>query len=275
MPDLDPSPKSPDVAAAPPSERRGWVLPVAAVAVVALLCGTLIYAIHTMQRVSRDTAGGMRDIGSAMMDRAEKAAEAVTRLAGDLMRGETNVTVNSYIRGLQGTNRLQFATLSDTLLLHVEEKKLTSNVEVLVRAQAEYVYYIDLEKPWHFVMVDDTTLQVYVPEIEYNTPAVKFADREEWVLKKDAWRDEEKVLKDTERRLQLEAGISARRHIPEVRAEARIQVETFVRQWVVTTYGSDELLTVTVFFPGEGEPPLPPIPPEPGSSSEPGAPGSR
>jgi hypothetical protein len=127
----------------------------------------------------------------------------------------------------------------------------------VVRAPVEYTYYVDLAVEWDFVMPDEKTLEVYVPEIAYNAPAVDVSRMKWWVVKGSVLRDEEKAAERVKQRFSSFTRQRARQHIPDVKAEGRARVEEFVRTWLIDTYGDTPDLKIRVYFADEKTSPVP------------------
>ena len=235
----------------------GLPLGAALVLIVAMLCGTTIYVVHTVRSAGERAASGTQSAVTA-------AVNAARDLMRDVVNREVQVTFSDQATRINGSVYLQFATLENTTWFEFKDSASVAgvalpDVEFVARAPVEYSYYVDLNGQWDFVMPDEKTLEVYVPEIAYNAPAVDVSRLKWWVVKGSVLRDEEAAAERVKVRFSSFARQSARQNIRVVREEGRARVEEFVRDWVMTTYGEPSDLTIHVYFADEKTSPVPPL----------------
>ena len=145
----------------------------------------------------------------------------------------------SYATQLASGKRLQFAELKqmETFSLTSSarifwEKMELPDIVVSANAPVHYIYYLDLEEPWHFDFVKGK-LQVKAPPIRFNPPAVDVSKIQYEVKKGSIFRSSDKALE------KLRQGISpwvlqrAEENIHLVTEVGRKKVEEFIVQWIL------------------------------------------
>jgi hypothetical protein len=200
-------------------------LPVALVAVVAILAGSALYVFRSL----RDAPGEAIDkslSGALRVAEAFRTGTLVTRFASDGTR-------------MNGTARLQFAELqqsesferTDSTTLFWGQLELP-DVVVEARAPVTYTYYVDLERPWAFRRLNDGVLDVTAPPIDFNTPAVDPSAIRYSVRKGSILRDEQAVLERLQTGLTELSRARAREHVALVRDTGRVKIADFVERWL-------------------------------------------
>jgi hypothetical protein len=232
-----------------------WALAFAAVAIVALLAGGLLYVFVSARRVPADLVEGGRQ---AVRDLRDVAAAFRT--------GTLTTSFRSYATEVTGTTRLQFAQLRQ---IEVFERKDAAailwgslalpDVVVEARAPVEYTYTLDLDKQWRF-RLEGGDMLVVAPPIEPNEPAVDVSALQYEVRQGSIFRDEGLALDRLRAELTALARFRARTHVPLVRDTGRRRVEAFVETWLVGRFSDGAGHRVRVRFADEAPPSAPAAP---------------
>jgi len=204
----------------------------------------------------------LRTVEEAPRVAGQEVRELVTDI-GELARAFQEHTVTrrfiSHATSVEGTSRLQVATLEQTEVFELEDEATAfwgalelPPVRVSATAPVTTTYYVDFEQPWTFTLEGRSVL-VTAPPLTPNTPAIDASEIRYEVREGSLLRDEELVLEQLKRELTTRAAARATDNAALVRDTARLQVEAFVRRWLVSGFGDGGEYSVDVVF--EGEPP--------------------
>ena len=219
------------------------------------------------------TAGGLyvfRSVRSLPTDVVKEGKEVVRglqALAQAFREGTITTSFASYATEVSGSNYLQFATLKQ---MEVFERKdqasllwgqlALPDVVVEARAPVQYTYYLDLDKEWTF-RLEGNRVDVVVPPIEFNTPAIDVSALRFTVREGSVFRDEDAVTAQLKQGLSTLAAQRAREHIPVVRELGRRKTADFVEKWLVARFRDGGDYRVRVAFADEPSPRPPGEPP--------------
>lgn len=206
---------------------KPWPLVIVALAVIALVAWWL-----TLRAIPR----------MPQLDDAGRAAEAIARA---FRQGTLTTEFTSYATSLEGSRRLQVASLEavETLSRRDRAAVLWGQLalpEVAVRASlpVTYTYYLDLEKPWRIDWEGETrTMLVQTPPLEWNRPAVDVSDMRLEVEQTHPLRDEAAAVERLRTAVSPWLEERAEKNLALVDATAREEVEGWVRSWVEAEYG--------------------------------------
>lgn len=244
-----PSPEKPPLAS--------WAWPLAVVLVVAILTGSALYVFVSL----RDAPGRAVDAGREVLHDLAGVAAA--------FRQQTVETrFISYATGVTGGQRFQFATLEQTEVFRRRDRSSVMwgylelpEVVVEVTAPVTYTYFLDLDAPWRMTL-EDETIRVVAPPIEFNPPAVDVSEIEYTVRQGSLLRDEEAATANLKRTLTELTRLRARDHVELVRELGRRETEKFVATWLAQAFDDAGDYRVEVVFAdetgaGDDRPPRP------------------
>lgn len=229
--------------------RRAWPVVVTLLGVTAILVGASVYL---LKRAS--------DLPGEMAEQGRQALRDVRSIAEAFRTGTVTTSFTSYATTVSGSTYLQFATLNQ---VEVFQRKDTAtllwgqlalpDVVVEARAPVAYTYYLDLNKPWTFLLKDATVL-VTAPAIEFNTPAIDVSAIRFEVREGSFFRNEDLVL------VALKAGLTemsktrARQNASLVREVGRRKTEEFVEKWLAGGFSDGASCRARVVFGDEAGP---------------------
>lgn len=223
-----------------------------------IFAGTAIYLFQSLRQIPADLAAG-----------GEALAREARELAAAFNQGTVTHLFLSYATSVEGTTRLQVATLKQTEVwqLRDEASTLWGTVElpaVVVRATApvETTYFVDLDGDWRFTLEGDRLL-AEAPALRFNKPAIDASLIEYEVKEGSLVRDEARVQAQLKRELTGRSAIRAKENLSLVRETARRQVIGFVRTWLLATFEDAGDYRIEVVFADEGREPLGPATVEP------------
>lgn len=210
---------------------------------------------------SRQAERGAR----ATMEVGRQSLDALQELARAFRADEVTTNFASYRTRVEGNNRLQFATIEQMELFERSESATAfwgqlelPRVVVEARAPVEYTYYLDLDGLWRFVL-EDQTLTVRAPTIEFNTPAFDPSEIDYRIAEDSLLRDEQPVLDALRRGLGAMARQRAVENIDLVREMGRRKAEEFVERWLLASFGADsDVIRIRVLFADEDFPEISP-----------------
>ena len=231
-----------------------WPIAIAVttVAVVAIIAGTVIYIFSTLA-----------SIPGAAVDQTREVIESVQDLAAAFREGTVETRFMAYATDISGSTFLQVASI-DRLEVFTREDRASifwgavplPDVVVSATAPVHYTAYLDLDKPWR-LQLEDRTLTVQAPSIEFNRPAID-ASKIEWRIQEGSLlRDEDAALADLKEGLTSMSHHRTRELEVQVRETARRKVEDFVRVWLLHTFTEAEDVQIEVVFADETAPPIP------------------
>jgi hypothetical protein len=240
--------------------RAPWALAFAAVATVALVVAGAVYVFHSVRTLPGDVLEGGRQ---ALRDLREVAAA--------FRSGTVTTTFRVYATEVSGTSRLQFAELRQEEAFERRDSEAVlwgtlalPDVVVEARAPVTYTYYLDLDKEWRF-RLEGREVQVVVPPVEWNRPALDVSALRFEVRAGSVLRDEQVVLDRLRGELTPLLERRARQNVPLVREAGRRKVEAFVETWLVQRFADGRGYRARVVFADEpaAEAPRPPALPSP------------
>lgn len=206
---------------------RGWPLALVAIAALALVGWWLL----------------LRAVPSVPnLDEAGRTAQAIARA---FRQGTLSTEFTSYAQSVEGTRRLQVATLetAETLSRRDQASVLWGQLElpdVFLRASipVTYTYYLDLEQPWTLTWDEPTRrLVVATPPLAWNRPAVDVSRMEIEVERTHPLRDDEAARERLRKAVTPWLEHRAEQNSGLIAATAREEVEGWVRSWVEAEYG--------------------------------------
>lgn len=158
--------------------------------------------------------------------------------------GKVEEEFHSYISKLEGTNRLQVASIKSVDNFSKKDTKsilwdLISLPEVIVeiKAPVEYTYFIDLNRKWEFHWEEeDSTIKIIAPKIQAGTPAVNVSKMEFSEKKGSILRDVNEVKNQLKNELTEKLEYVATNKIILIKEIAREETEIFLRNWFLNYY---------------------------------------
>ena len=223
----------------------------ATVAVVAIVTAGAVYVFHSARRLPVD-----------VIESGRRALAQLGEVAAAFRTGTVTTSFRSYATSLRGTTRLQIVELRQ---LEVFERRdaeallwgtlILPDVVVEARAPVEYAYYVDLEKEWR-LRLEAREVDVLVPALEWNTPAVDVSALQYEIKAGSVFRDEQVVQERLRSELTALAALRARQNLPLVRERARRQIEAFVENWLLRSFADGRDYRVRVRFADEQPPPI-------------------
>jgi len=193
---------------------------------------------------------------------AEKAGQALEKVASAFKQGRVTTTFTSYATTLSGSQYLQVATVKQTEVFTRKDEASVAfgyiplpDIVVQATAPVTYTYYVDLNAKWDFKL-QDGVIYVVAPDIHFNKPAVD-ASLITYEVKKDSYlrRTHEAMenLKSSITYLSIER---AKTNIDLAREKARKEVEGFVENWLSRSFADGKQYPVKVRFRSESAPGL-------------------
>jgi hypothetical protein len=245
--DAAPPPTPAVPAPAPRGPSSGpWAFAVAAVAVVGLVVGGVVYVVHSARSLPTEVIEGGREALRGLRD-----------VAAAFRAGSVTTSFRSDATALRGTTRLQFAELRQ---LEVFERRDEAailwgalrlpDVVVEARAPVSYTYFVDLDKAWSF-RLQGREVFVQAPLIEWNRPSVDVSALRYQVTTGSYFRDEAQVQERLREELTALAQLRASQHLPLVREAGRRKVEAFVLGWLLKRFSDGPGYRAHVRFAGE------------------------
>lgn len=187
----------------------------------------------------------------------DKAGQWLTNMAGAFHQGRITTEFLSYATTVEGSHRLQFATLKQKEVFTRTDEASTAfgyvplpDLVVEARAPVEYTYFLDLKEPWKLVL-QDGVLRVYAPAIRFNTPAVDASAITYEVRKDSVLRNTGAAVESLKKSITSLTKQRAQDNIALVRETGRRQVEEFVERWLARTFADGQKAAVKVYFPDE------------------------
>jgi hypothetical protein len=237
-----------------PSDSK---LPLAIAFTALLVVGGALYVFRSVRQLPLDVA----DKGRELLKDARALAEA-------FRTGKVSYAFASEATELNGTTRLQVATLRQTEVFERKDEAAVfwgqlalPDVVVEARAPVDYVYFLDLQKPWSF-RLEGRDVRVDAPALEFNTPAVDVSALRYEVRAGSVLRDEAEALERLKQGLTELSRVRARQNSALVRDTARRQAERFVETWLLHGYDDAKDYRVSVRFADEpGPAQSPSVPP--------------
>jgi hypothetical protein len=230
--------------------RSAWPLVASGLGVLAILVGGVAFVAHRAISLPAEVAR-----------EGTQALAELRSLAAAFRQGTITTTFARESTALAGATRLQFATLRQVeVFSRRDERRLVwgqlplPDVVVEARAPVEYTYYLDLQKPWSFVL-EGEVLRAQAPAIEWNLPAIDTSALRYEVRLGSVLRDEAEVLEALRASLTDAARLRARDNVALVRDTARLRTAEFVRNFVATRFADAKDVRVEVVFADEPKAP--------------------
>ena len=231
-----------------PRFGTAWAVAVTVIAVCTILVGAGLYVFRSVRELPSEAARGTL-----------RAIEEMKQVASAFRQGTIRTEFASYATTVTGTNFLQFATLRQTEVFTRTDKSSVlwgglELPEVVVSATAPVVYtaYLDFNDQWHFNL-SDQDLEVLVPPIRFNLPAINASQIQYEVRKGSLLRDEDAALEELKQSLTQMSIRRSRDHLPLIRELGRRKTEEFIENWLVQSFGDGEDYRVRVVFADEAE----------------------
>lgn len=229
------------------SERRSSVAWPAALAVVGL--AAILAGLYAFVSVTRAPGELMRSARGLVSDAG--------KIAAAFKSGTVTTSFASYATQIEGSNRLQVATLKQVEVFERKDEAAIfwgqlalPDVIVEARAPIEYTYYLDFKEPWSFAL-DGRTVLVRAPAIRHNAPAVDVSALRYEIRKGSILRDQAAVVDKLRQGLSQLALERAQRHAALVRDTARRQTEDFVETWLKARFSDGGAFRARVSFADE------------------------
>jgi hypothetical protein len=240
-----------------PTQRSlGWPLAFTLVAIATLIIGAagVWYALRTARSVS-----------TAAIDSGKEILDDIESIARAFRTGTIHTSFTSHATQVTGNSYLQFATLDE---IEIFERTDSASAlwgqlqlpDVVVRATApvQYTYYLDLDRPWRFELVDDQRILVFAPAIRFNQPSIDVSRLDYEIRADSLLRDETKAVAALKQGLARMARQRAGDNVGLVREIGRRKTEEFVENWLFRDFGETaRRYHVEVVFEDEAATPLP------------------
>lgn len=171
----------------------------------------------------------------------------IEKISDEFLKGTVLNEFNSYVTILEGSNKLQVASIKTIDKFTKKDSKsilwdiiALPDVVVEVQVPVEYVFYIDLKKKWQFQFEkSDTSIFIIAPPIEYGTPALDISKMEIIVKKGSIFRDVEEIKENLRKELTEKLMKSADQKIPSVINIAKTETRNFFLTWFLKYYFKD------------------------------------
>ena len=219
------------------------------IAVAAILVGAGLYVFRSVRGLPGEAARGTL-----------RAIEEVKEVAAAFRQGTIRTEFASYATSLTGSNYLQFATLRQTEVFTRTDKSSVlwgslelPEVVVSATAPVEYTAYLDFNEEWHFNLTDQR-LEVLVPPIRFNLPAIDASQIRYEIRQGSLLRDEEESLEELKHGLTQMSIRRSRDHLPLVRETGRRKTQEFIENWLGESFGDGHDYRVRIVFADEVTP---------------------
>jgi len=193
----------------------------------------------------------IRDIPGEIVDAGRESLLDITQAFNT---GTVTTTFISYASEVSGSSYLQFATLKQVELFERKDSRATlwgvvelPDVVVQATAPVDYTYYLDLDGEWE-MRLDERTVLVTAPEIEFNTPAIDASAIRYEVREGSVFRNEEEVLKELRDGLMEMSRQRAKENIELIRELGRRKTKEFFQKWLAGTFSNGADYQVEVVF---------------------------
>jgi hypothetical protein len=235
----------------PPAQRGNpWAWPVMWMVCLLILAGSGVYVVRSCIKMPAETLQKGAEF-------AEKAGQALEKVASAFKQGRVTTTFSSYATTLSGSQYLQVATVKQTEVFTRKDEASVAfgyiplpDIVVQATAPVTYTYYVDLNARWDFKL-QDGVIYVVAPDIHFNKPAVD-ASLITYEVRKDSYlrRTHEAMenLKSSITYLSIER---AKTNIDLAREKARKEVESFVENWLSKSFADGKQYPVKVRFKSE------------------------
>jgi hypothetical protein len=215
-----------------------------------ILAGSGVYVVRSCIKMPAEAL----DKGAQL---AEKAGQALEKVASAFKQGTVTTTFASYATTLKGSQFLQVAEVKQTEVFTRKDEASVAfgyiplpDIVVQATAPVTYTYYVDLNARWDFKL-QDGVVYVVAPDIHFNKPAVD-ASLITYEVKKDSYlrrtHEATENLKSSITYLSIQR---AKSNIDLVRDTGRKQIETFVENWLAKSFTDGKQYPVKVRFKSE------------------------
>jgi hypothetical protein len=206
-----------------------------------------------------------RSVSTAAIDSGKEILDDIESIARAFRTGTIHTSFTSHATQVTGNSYLQFATLDE---IEIFERTDSASAlwgqlqlpDVVVRATApvQYTYYLDLDRPWRFELVDDQRILVFAPAIRFNQPSIDVSRLDYEIRADSLLRDETKAVAALKQGLARMARQRAGDNVGLVREIGRRKTEEFVENWLFRDFGETaRRYHVEVVFEDEAATPLP------------------
>lgn len=194
--------------------------------------------------------------GALLMYSVYRTQTAVPQLLEKIFSEDVNDRFHAYATKVSGKQNLHVARLNRMEIYERTSKAKAfgfslPDVVVSITFPVEYNYNVSLVAGWKFEKRDGMLL-VYAPELSGQSPAANLSEMKFEIKKGSFLRDENQVRERLQKELTgflSENSIALRE---QVRTEARMSIEQFVRGWVASQVTDNTTsLPIKVLFPGE------------------------
>lgn len=190
------------------------------------------------------------------------SGDVLKTVAESFKSGKVVTEFHDYITRIEGSNRLQVATLHSVDTFTKKDSRsifwdLVKFPDVVVefKAPIEYTYFISLKGDWSFSWDENAKgITVIAPQIEPGTPAIDISKMEIYEKQGSIFRDSEKVKQQLKSELSGKLTWAANEKIPLIRETARKQISEFIQEWFIRYYFKDSAIKperIDILFPGE------------------------
>ena len=172
------------------------------------------------------------------------SSKALKEIAAGFSSGKVINDFHDYILKIEGSNRLQVASLKSFDSFSKSDSKnifwdLIKLPDVVVEFQApiEYTYFIDMTKKWEFRWKEKEQVVVAVsPPLEPGTPAVDVSNMKIIVREGSFLRDADEVKEKLKNEMTGRLLQVAAEKIPSIRETARTEAKKFLQDWFMNFY---------------------------------------
>jgi hypothetical protein len=221
--------------------RFSWPIAFTIVALAAIIAGVFVL------KAIIDVPGDIADSG-------REAVRDLEKIAAAFHTGTVTTTFISYAAEVSGSNYLQFATLKQMEVFERKDSRATlwgqlelPDVVVQATAPVEYTYYLDLNGTWEMTL-EDHSVVVLAPEIEFNTPSIDASAIRYEVREGSVFRDEDIVVGKLREGLMEMSRKRAHENIALIRELGRRKTAEFVQKWMTQTFSDGASYHVEVQF---------------------------
>jgi hypothetical protein len=219
------------------------------IAVCAIIAGVVIYIFSALSRIP-----------DAAVEQTQEILASVQDLAEAFRQGTVETRFMTYATEISGSTYLQVATLDRVEVFTREDRASIfwgavplPDVVVSATAPVQYTAYVDLDETWQLEL-EDHTLLVEAPAIEFNRPNIDASQIEWTVMEGSLLRSEEEALAALRKGLTSMSYRRTRELEEAVRETARARVEGFVRTWLLQSFPAAGQVRIDVVFADEAGP---------------------
>lgn len=230
------------------NESKTSLVKFLAICIASAIIGAAFVAIG----LPRSIQAAFEGTGSGVSQVAKTTIDSITSGIARLTSTNVTNTFEQIVLASKSEHELHVATWKGYLSMGKVEETGWTRAEVLVRKPAQVPVYVSLKRStWKFDVQDDT-LYVYPPAIDFGPPSVDNAHAARLILD-SSWRiSESRMLEEAESELDRKADQLGKTQAQGIRDSAREGVSTFIRDWVLKPYfPKQQDAKVVVVFPDE------------------------